>query len=97
MKYLEVTLRIPFIDLPDEERSELAELTGMDPEDMPTLDNYVAGEEEGPNEIADAIASALDLADRGEMFSGTDIYITIPTWTPGAEHDTEVVSAKWVD
>lgn len=97
MKYLEVTLRVPFMDLSDEDRAELADLTACSVEDLPTLADYVAGDEEGPEEIAGHIASAIDLADKGDFFAGSDIYITIPTWTVTAEHDTQVVSARWVD
>lgn len=93
MKYLEITMRVPIIDLPQAERRELAEQMMLEPDDtLETLAEYIEAPD-GADRVAQAIASGLDLADKGEMFAGSEIYVTMPDWQTC---DTEVVSAKWV-
>ena len=93
MKHLEITLRVPIVDLPESERRELAEQMMLEPDDtLENLAEYIEAPD-GADRVAQAISSGLDLADKGEMFAGSEIYVTMPEWP---HCDTEVVSAKWV-
>ena len=97
MKYLEITIQVPIVDLPEPERRELTEQMRLEPGDtLETLAEYVEAPD-GANRISSAIASAIDLADRDEMFAGSEVYVTLPEFRfSDPETEVQVVSAKWV-
>lgn len=96
MRKMRITIDVPIVDLTDEARKELCEMSFIDPQDMPNLADYLEDKDEGMMELAHAIISPIFYAMKeencGEMFAGTDVYVTLEQGG-----NLELVDAVWVD
>lgn len=102
MRILEMIVRVPIRDLGDDERTELLEQTSLGDEEalaegLPDLAEYTDAGDRGAEKVAEAVVSAIRLAQSdsfaaGEMFAGSEVYVTIDQ-----EPEVEVTSAVWVD
>lgn len=76
MKRVILTLELTLGDLPDEERREIAEMTGEKVSNIPHLQSYSDGEIQlNLTEIFGEFAADPETV--SEMFAGTDFYATI--------------------
>lgn len=96
-----MTIRVPIRDLGEEERAELLDQASFGDEDikaegLPDLADYLETGDCGAEKVAEAVVSAIRLAQHdnfalGEMFAGSDVYVTLDQ-----APEVELTSAEWV-